>query len=123
MRFCARSFAPIAEQKEIWINIDIPQGDIIVVSDEILLRKTPDNLVSNSIKYTPDKGSIMLRASADEYYFTIDVQDTGHGMTTEDINNAFREFSRLSSKPTAGESSTGLGFFHCRPSWRRRLCL
>ncbi|MFN9778202.1 MAG: ATP-binding protein [Candidatus Kapaibacterium sp.] len=111
LRACARSFTPIAEQKGIWINVDIPMTDITLVGDEIQLRKALDNLISNSIKFTSDKGAITLRAFRDERYLTIEVQDTGQGMTPEDINNAFREFARLSAKPTGGESSTGLGLF------------
>jgi signal transduction histidine kinase len=111
LRACARSYSSVAEQKGIWINVDIPAGDTTIVGDEIQLRKALDNLISNSIKYTSDKGAITLRASKDEQYMTIEVQDTGLGMTSDDINNAFREFSRLSAKPTGGESSTGLGLF------------
>lgn len=81
------------------------------MADAMQLRKALDNLVSNAIKYTPGGGSVFLRASTEGTYLILEVQDTGLGMTQEDINAAFQEFTRLSAQPTGGETSTGLGLY------------
>ncbi len=111
LRSSARAFSANAERKNIWINVDIKSESRHYIGDEIQLRKALDNLVSNAIKYTPDGGAVTLRSSCDDNYLVLEVSDTGLGMSADDITMAFREFSRLSAQPTAGESSTGLGLF------------
>jgi signal transduction histidine kinase/CheY-like chemotaxis protein len=73
------------------------------------LREAVDNLLSNAIKYSPTGGNIELIMSADDSGTTIRVRDEGAGLSQEDIGRLFGRFQRLSAKPTAGETSTGLG--------------
>jgi signal transduction histidine kinase len=73
------------------------------------LREAVDNLLSNAIKYSPTGGNIELMMSGDESGTIIRVRDEGAGLSQEDIGRVFGRFQRLSAKPTAGETSTGLG--------------
>jgi signal transduction histidine kinase/response regulator of citrate/malate metabolism len=73
------------------------------------LREAVDNLVSNAIKYSPLGGHIELAMSAAGAHVLIRVSDEGAGLSAEDISRVFGRFQRLSARPTAGESSTGLG--------------
>ncbi len=114
LRSSARAFNAAAEKKNIWINVDILNDSKCLCGDEIQLRKALDNLVSNAIKYTPEGGSVRLVSQCDDHYLTIEVIDTGLGMSPDDISQAFQEFSRLSARPTGGEMSTGLGLFIVR---------
>jgi signal transduction histidine kinase/CheY-like chemotaxis protein len=73
------------------------------------LREAVDNLLSNAIKYSPPGGKIELLMSGDKEATVILVRDEGAGLSEEDLGRLFGRFQRLSAKPTAGESSTGLG--------------
>jgi signal transduction histidine kinase/DNA-binding NarL/FixJ family response regulator len=73
------------------------------------LREAVDNLLSNAIKYSPHGGKIELSMSGDAEATVIHVRDEGAGLSEEDLGRLFGRFQRLSAKPTAGESSTGLG--------------
>jgi signal transduction histidine kinase/CheY-like chemotaxis protein len=73
------------------------------------MREAIDNLVSNAIKYSPIGGNISLLVAHDPTHVTIRVIDQGAGLSPEDLSRLFGRFQRLSAKPTAGESSTGLG--------------
>jgi signal transduction histidine kinase len=73
------------------------------------LREAVDNLLSNAIKYSPNGGRIELSMSGDKEFTVILVKDEGAGLSQEDLGRLFGRFQRLSAKPTAGESSTGLG--------------
>jgi signal transduction histidine kinase len=114
LRSCARRFTAAAEQKNIWINVLTPPSLPPLQADEYHLTKALDNLVSNAIKYTPPGGSVTLEAELTGENIAIYVRDTGVGLSAEDIANAFGEFRRLSSTPTAGEPSTGLGLYIVR---------
>lgn len=114
LRSVARSFSVAAERKNIWINLLVPEPLPPLVADEQLLRKAVENLVSNAIKYTPYGGSVTIEASIEGETLRIAVRDTGVGLTAEDLSKAFQEFGRLSSVPTAGEPSTGLGLYIVR---------
>ena len=68
-----------------------------------------DNLVSNAIKYSPIGGAIDLLVAREGDGILVQVRDQGAGLSPEDISRLFGRFQRLSAKPTAGETSTGLG--------------
>ncbi len=114
LRSCARRFTATAEQKNIWINVLVPSALPPLDADEHHLTKALDNLISNAIKYTNPGGSVTLEAECQSDTMLIHVRDTGVGLTADDIANAFGEFKRLSSVPTAGEPSTGLGLYIVR---------
>jgi signal transduction histidine kinase len=73
------------------------------------MREAIDNLVSNAIKYSPIGGKIALVVSHEQHNTVIRIADEGAGLSPEDLGRLFGRFQRLSAKPTAGESSTGLG--------------
>jgi len=77
--------------------------------DSDRMREAIDNLVSNAIKYSPIGGKISLLVTHDDDNAIIRVTDEGAGLSPEDLGRLFGRFQRLSAKPTAGESSTGLG--------------
>lgn len=84
-------------------------GSCTVVADEQCMRQIFDNLISNAIKYSPQEKPINISVSSTAQKVTIAVADKGQGLSTEDKALMFRDFQKLSSKPTGGESSTGLG--------------
>src|SRR6201995_5431257 len=81
----------------------------MAMCDSDRMREAIDNLVSNAIKYSPIGGKISLAVDHDDDNTVIRVTDQGAGLSPEDLGRLFGRFQRLSAKPTAGESSTGLG--------------
>jgi signal transduction histidine kinase len=65
--------------------------------------------VSNAVKYSPIGGAIDLLVAQEQGGILVQVSDQGAGLSPEDISRLFGRFQRLSAKPTAGETSTGLG--------------
>lgn len=99
---------PLAAKKEQVITVSAP-ADHIAMCDSDRIREAIDNLLSNAIKYSPAGGHIELLVSRNESGTTIQVRDEGAGLSPEDLSRLYGRFQRLSAKPTAGESSTGLG--------------
>ena len=77
--------------------------------DSDRMREAIDNLISNAIKYSPIGGKIAVLVNRAQNKTVIRVADEGAGLSPEDLGRLFGRFQRLSAKPTAGESSTGLG--------------
>lgn len=98
----------LAERKRQSINLVTPPVRWANCDPE-RLREAVDNLLSNAIKYSPSGGKIELLMSGDKEFTQILVKDDGPGLSQEDLGRLFGRFQRLSAKPTAGESSTGLG--------------
>jgi signal transduction histidine kinase len=73
------------------------------------IREAIDNLVSNAVKYSPIGGAIDLLVGREGGGIIVQIRDQGAGLSPEDISRLFGRFQRLSAKPTAGETSTGLG--------------
>ena len=82
-------------------------------TDRNALVQILDNLVSNAVKFSLAGGEVSLAIKSDPASgrTQFSVTDTGPGLTPEDQQNLFREFSPLSSRPTHGEQSFGLGLW------------
>jgi signal transduction histidine kinase len=99
---------PLAANKQQTITVSAPPN-FVTMCDADRMREAIDNLVSNAIKYSPIGGKIALLVTHNGDNTVIRVVDEGAGLLPEDLGRLFGRFQRLSAKPTAGESSTGLG--------------
>ncbi|MCB0017236.1 MAG: HAMP domain-containing histidine kinase [Anaerolineales bacterium] len=80
-------------------------------ADSQLLTQVLANLLSNALKYSPAGTTVSLDWSREQRHLAIRVRDEGLGLTLEDMGGLYRKFTRLSARPTAGESSAGLGLY------------
>src|SRR5215470_1736348 len=99
---------PSAVNKQQTINVSAPPN-FVTMCDADRIREAIDNLVSNAIKYSPIGGKITVCVTHEGPNTLIRISDQGAGLSPEDLGRLFGRFQRLSAKPTAGESSTGLG--------------
>jgi signal transduction histidine kinase len=108
-RSIARSQS-MAGAKQIRLESDFPRETREVQGDEEALSQVMDNLISNAIKFSPCGSRVRIAVrTLEEGFARVEVSDEGPGITEGDRPRLFERFSRLSARPTAGESSTGLG--------------
>jgi len=100
----------IASKKQQKIKSSV-ETNILVNGDKTRLSELIDNFLSNAIKYSPSGKDITVLLEKKGEKVILEVKDNGQGMTIEDMNNAFKQFSKLSAKPTGNEVSTGLGLW------------
>ncbi len=77
--------------------------------DGKLTRKIFENLLSNAIKFSQFDKQIELLFEQDKDKIQVGVKGQRPGIAPEEQENLFKKFQKLSSEPTAQESSTGLG--------------
>ncbi|MCK5662246.1 MAG: GHKL domain-containing protein [Thiotrichaceae bacterium] len=99
-------FAPLAEDKDIRLNLDI-QDNVYVFADIKMLQRVFSNLLDNAIKYTDDEGQVSVALSTTNGKVIIKVEDTGIGIDPAFFEKIFERFYRADrSRTTLG---TGLG--------------
>lgn len=104
----------LAKKKEITIKrefqLEVQSGGV----DKSKLKQVVDNFLSNAIKYSNPKSEITLRVYTKPGELKVEVQDHGPGIPQEEHGKVFKQGERLSTKPTAGESSHGVGLSICK---------
>lgn len=102
-----------AEKKSIrMINKVAP--DVIVNIDHFMIDTVIRNLTSNAIKFTNHGGKIEVNATKNENHYLISVDDTGVGISEEDISKLFSLGESKSKPGTNQEEGTGLGLLLCK---------
>ncbi|MCL2633921.1 MAG: GAF domain-containing protein [Oscillospiraceae bacterium] len=81
-----------------------------LIGDELRLKQILNNLLSNAFKYT-EEGEVLLSVTFDKpsSSLVIKVQDTGYGMTKEQLSMLFEEYSRFDNTSNKFVEGTGLG--------------
>lgn len=100
---------PLASGKNIKINISISDKIGIINADKTKFKQILYNLVSNAIKFTPEKGSVDISAYCTEEMLFVSVHDTGIGISPEDVDQLFHPFKQLDSYIAQNSAGTGLG--------------
>lgn len=90
------------------------KAEVIVFADKNTLNTVVRNLISNSVKYTNEKGSVNISSVQKNGSVEIMVSDTGIGMSKETLKSLFNSAESVSSPGTANESGTGLGLILCK---------
>jgi signal transduction histidine kinase len=70
-----------------------------------------DNLLDNAIKFSEPNTNVKIAANVVDQILRVEVIDSGPGLSVEELKDAFKKGVMLSAKPTAGESSSGLGLW------------
>lgn len=105
---CVRIGQTLAERKKIRLHTTFSKIRQSLF-DENRLNQAVDNLLSNAIKFSPLDTDIYISMEQEGDIAKVKVRDQGPGLSKEDQTKLFGEFQKLSARPTADESSTGLG--------------
>jgi signal transduction histidine kinase len=99
------TFSPAASEQMIALTFDVPDEPILVCADEARLQQVGWNLISNSIKFTPEGGSVHVALSREGERAVIRVRDTGRGISPELLPHVFERYRQDAHEGR----STGLG--------------
>lgn len=108
---CASAFRPMADEKEIELRPELLGKLPTISADRTRLTQAVNNLISNSMRHTPEKGTITVQAEQIAELLEIRVQDTGEGIEPHHLPHVFDRFYRAdaSRQRHADESGSGLG--------------
>jgi signal transduction histidine kinase len=113
------TFAPQAGRRGIAIQLDAC-GDALVIGDRRKIRQVVSSLVSNAVKFTPDRGKVgvALRRGPlavhdvdgrDTTAIQLVVSDSGIGISRDQVAKIFEPFFQVDSSSTRAFGGTGLG--------------
>jgi len=88
---CLLNFETAWEEKELELRCEIAE-DVTVEADPELLELVWNNLFSNAVKFTPDRGRIDVKLTAEGGWAVVSVTDSGCGMTPETGRHIFEKF-------------------------------
>ena len=105
------SLRPLLLSKEIIVTTN--EDDFTILADKKDIERLLINLIENAIKYNKDKGKIIITLNSNDKTFKI--EDTGIGISSENINRIFERFYRVdNSKTEKNIEGTGLGLAICK---------
>src|SRR5258706_13499415 len=102
-------FQPIAAKKNITLKIENNVDEDVLITDPDALLQILDNLISNAIKFSFPGKEVKVNVRSGEKAILFEVTDQGQGCYKEEFQRLYGKFHKLSARPTAGESSSGLG--------------
>lgn len=98
------------KEKVITIDVDCPEGEIIIVADKTHLANIINNLLDNAIKYSGDRVSIKVVCTPDG----ISVSDDGIGIPASSIPYLFDRFYRVPQGNTQNVRGYGIGLYYVK---------
>ena len=103
---------PMLSDRPVKLSLELPDNMPLIWSDRHRLEQCLLNLLSNAAKFTHE-GEITIRARAQDIRgfdgFVLEVEDTGIGMTAEQLDRVFQPFSQADESFTRKYGGTGLG--------------
>jgi signal transduction histidine kinase len=103
---------PLAQEKGIELKAILPGDPHHMSLDEDEIRRVLQNLIDNSLKYTPNNGTITVTMTQSGKKTTVSVEDTGRGIPEENKSKLFQRFWQAGSTGRH-YASTGLGLYLC----------
>jgi signal transduction histidine kinase len=106
---CMTRVRPLAERKHITIALQPIPADLHITGDRELMEYACYNLLTNSVKYSPQRTEVSITAWKDDTRIRIAVKDQGIGMDQKEVKQIFQKFYRTKKAEESGEAGTGIG--------------
>jgi signal transduction histidine kinase len=100
-----------ANAKQVIMQLNSSSDSYPIYADKNAVVQILDNLISNAVKYSPWEKTVLINIEEKQNFICCSVKNEGAGFTEKDLQKLFQKFSKLSTQPTNGEHSTGLGLF------------
>lgn len=94
-------------EKDIAVEMELPT--VYIYADQKLLHQVWSNLITNAVKYTPAGGTLSLHLTSENDRCYIKVQDSGIGISKNDLPHIFNRFYKADKVRNRKEGSNGLG--------------
>jgi len=99
----------MVSQKKLQMSLEIAEDLPTIEADELRVKEIIYNLLSNAVKFTPEGGTIGMRAKRTDSEIEIVVWDTGVGIASENMGKIFEAFFRVDTPYSRLTEGTGLG--------------
>ena len=110
---CLDELSALADEQEVTLKSDFPDDLQQVFADRTAIRRVITNLLDNSLKFTPKKGTVTARARNLGDHVVFEVSDTGIGIKPEDKQHLFERYWHGTGHKSY-KGSSGLGLYLCR---------
>jgi signal transduction histidine kinase len=106
---CVDRTRVLAERKHIGITLEPIDGGLGLTGDRELMEYACYNLLTNAVKYSPQRTQVTVTGVKAGSHVRISVQDQGIGMDQKEVKQIFRKFYRTKKAEESGEAGTGIG--------------
>lgn len=103
------SIIPYAKSKNINVIFDTEIEELVMSVDPDKIERMMLNLLSNSIKFNKNDGSIITMVKIKDNYLNIEVIDTGIGIAKENISKIFDKFTQVEDIMIRQNEGSGIG--------------
>jgi signal transduction histidine kinase len=109
VELCLVRVQPLAERKRIAVAVEPMLDNMQVTGDRELMEYACYNLLTNAVKYSPQRTEVRVSAWKESGHVRIAVKDQGIGMDQKEVKRIFQKFYRTKKAEESGESGTGIG--------------
>ncbi len=109
MEVCVFRVSTLAERKHIGITLQPVPDDLHLSGDRELMEYACYNLLTNAVKYSPQRTEVKARCGKHDGHIRISVEDQGIGMDQKEVKQIFQKFYRTKKAEESGEVGTGIG--------------
>ena len=106
---CVARVRPVAERKRIAVTVKPVASELQLSGDRELMEYACYNLLTNAVKYSPQRTEVTVSAVNVQGHLRIAVQDQGIGMDSKEVKQIFHKFYRTKKAEESGEAGTGIG--------------
>lgn len=106
---CVRQNVVVASQKEQTITFREPKKQMFIKADAARINQSITNIISNSVKYSPNGAAIKISATEGEKTYSVSISDNGIGMPKEALDRIFERFYRVDKARSRQMGGNGLG--------------
>jgi two-component system sensor histidine kinase VicK len=109
IRLAIRQCMVLAEQRNQHVMLSGVEDSCFILANAPRINQVVNNVLSNALKYSPEKSTVYVDIKSDEMYHNVSIRDEGMGIPPESLARIFERFYRVDKTRSRAMGGTGLG--------------